>query len=239
MIRTILIDDEDSSIQVLKTLINKYFNFIEIVGTANSVKNSKKLILEQSPDLIFLDIEMTDGTGFDLLDTVPTEKFKVIFITAYSEYTLKAIKKRAFDYLLKPIDIDELESTIFQVQKEIQKPRTKSVKYPSKINIPYKSGSAYLDTSSIIRLEAHGSYSKIHISDNEEFLVSNNLKHFENKLNPANFFRCHHSHIVNLSKVKRVINEMGTMAILEDGSHIDISKRKKNEFFRRMEMNIS
>lgn len=238
MVRTVLIDDEKASICVLTSLFEEYFHFVEVVGNATSVKEGKKEILKHKPDLVFLDIEMGDGTGFDLLESISVTDFKVVFITAYSEYALKAIKKRAFDYLLKPIDVDELRDTLSQIKTELQQNEMHTTKYPSKLNIPYKNGSLYIEVNKISRIEAQGSYCKIYTTDKEEYIVSNNLKHFENKLNPNQFFRCHHSHLINLSKVERIINEMGMIAVLNDGTHVDISKRKKCEFHRSMGLSL-
>ncbi len=239
MIKTILIDDEKSSIKVLNALFKEYFDFIEVIDTATSVKTGKVSILKHNPDLVFLDIKMNDGTGFDLLKSLPFINFKIIFMTAYSEYALKAIKTQALDYLLKPIDVDELTETLLSFKKEFEREKSIQCSYPSKILVPYKNGSIYLEVSKIIRIEAQGSYCKIFVEGKGDYLISNNLKHFEGKMNPNQFFRCHHSHLINLEKVESINNEVGMEVVLTDGSRIDVSRRKKAEFYKAMDINLN
>lgn len=232
MIKAVLIDDETSAIKALQALLKEYFSFITVAATATSITAGKKAVLKHQPDLVFLDIELQDGSGFDLLESIPVN-FKVIFVTAYSEYALQAIKKRAFDYILKPIDVDELAKTLDEVKRTLWN-QTEASSYSSTLSIPCKNGNVYAPADQIIRLDAHGSYCKIFMENGEAYMVSNNLSHFEKMLNPKQFFRCHNSHIINLSKVKKVLQEMGTVAVLSDGAQVDISKRRKAEFNLRM-----
>ncbi|ELR72726.1 two component transcriptional regulator, LytTR family [Fulvivirga imtechensis AK7] len=231
MIRVVLIDDENTAIRALQTLLHEYFDYIEVVGTASSLDEGKIVVLRQKPDLVFLDIELRDGTGFDLLEAIPVN-FKVVFVTAYSEYALKAIKKRAFDYLLKPVDVDELARTLDDIKRELQ--TREAPRYPARLSIPCKNGSLYIQADQILKLDASGSYSKIFLENGDSHMASHNLSYFEKLLDPGRFFRCHHSHIVNLTKVKRVLFEMGMIVVLTDGSCVDVSKRKKTEFNQRM-----
>jgi len=230
MIKAILIDDENSAINALSTLLTEYFDFVEVIATANSVDEGYKVLTNHTPDIIFLDVEMPDGTGFDLLKRFSSTPFKVIFVTAYSEYAIKAIKEKAFDYLLKPIDINELTSTLQQLKGSIKPKST-----PSRISVPCKNGHQYLKTDHIIKIAASGSYCKIYLTTGENLTVSSNLKHFEQILCGQKFYRCHHSYIVNLDKVVSVINDIGAIAVLEDDSQVDISKRKKHDFIEHME----
>lgn len=234
MIKTILIDNEDTLRQELKIILDEECDFIEVISVENSVEEGRKSILKYSPDLIFLDIELADGTGFDLLKSIPTIDFKIIFMTASLKYAVQAIKKGAFDYLLKPIDVDELSVTLFRIKRTLKIPNRDIERDGARFSIPYQNGIVYLEINKIIRIEAQGSYCKIHTNDQAVYTVSSRLKSYERKLGIHTFFRCHHSHIINLSKVSRVINEMKIVAVMDDGSHIDISTRRKNEFYKSM-----
>lgn len=231
MIKAVVIDDESSAISALKAVLDEYFSFVEVIATGRSIAEGRKILLKHSPDLLFLDIELQDGSGFDLLEAIPVN-FKVVFVTAYSEYALKAIKKRAFDYLLKPVDIDELAKTLDHMRKAPDRGALSG--YAQRISIACRNGNLFVSTDDILRLEAQGSYSIIFLENGDSYLVSHNLSYFEKVLDPVHFYRCHHSHIINLGKVTRAIHELGTVAILCDGSRVDVSKRKKTEFNHRM-----
>lgn len=236
MIKAVIIDDEKLAVTTLQTFLEEYFDDIEVVGTASSLDDAKIVLLKQNPDLVFLDIKLKDGTGFELLDSLSAD-FRVIFVTAYSEYALEAIKKRAYDYLLKPVDIDELTDALYHVRKELQS--SDSFKHATRLAVPCKNGSIYVKINEIMRVEAHGSYSKIFLESGITHMISHNLSYIEKLLNPALFFRCHYSHIVNLSKVEKVIHELGILAVLSDGSQVQVSTRKKVDLTLRMsEMDI-
>lgn len=244
--KAVIIDDEKKSREVLNTLLEKNFPNVNIVGTADGVKTGIKLVTEQAPDIIFLDIKMADGTGFDLLEALDRPKARVIFTTAYDQYALKAIKYSALDYLLKPIDIEELKIAVEKAEKQKQEmPVMENLQFLlenfrknennySRITLP--TGNAYevVNISDIIRCEAETSYTKFVLANKRNVLVSSSLKYYEDLLPEKDFFRLHHHHLVNLSHVQKFLKEDGGYVIMSDGSKIEISRRKKEAFIQRL-----
>ncbi|MBS1652025.1 MAG: response regulator transcription factor [Bacteroidetes bacterium] len=244
MIKTIIIEDEQKSREVLLSIITKHCPMLQVVGQATNVTEGVNLIKNENPELVFLDISMPDGSGFDLLEKTSNNKFEVIFATASDQHAIKAIKYSACDYLLKPIDADELKTA---VDKILQKKNTaqgieninfliqqlkRSDENFQKITLP--TGNAYevINLKDIIHCSADGSYTKFHLSDSRTLLVSFSLKHYEELLPENEFFRVHHQHLINTSHVIRVLKEDSGYAIMSDGSKIEISRRKKDDFLK-------
>ena len=199
-IRAIVIDDEEDSVNFIKSIIDEFCPEVNVVETANSVNEGVTKIKDYNPDIVFLDVEMPNGTGFDLLERFSTINFDVIFITAYNHYAIKAIKYSAVDYILKPISIEEL---IDAVKKVIQNKNEKTHVHnydnlinnlksssPQKLAIPTRLGLQYIDTNNIIRIEADRSYSNVHIQGQKKIMVSRNLVEFQELLQSQSFFRC-------------------------------------------------
>jgi two-component system LytT family response regulator len=243
-LKAVVIDDELNSIDVLKMLIGKYCPTVTIVGQAEDADDGKKIIAAYDPDIVFLDIEMPLGSGFDMLDKIGQHKFQVIFITAYNHYALKAIKYCALDYLLKPVDIDELIEAVTKVSERIRHQHThdaidilkrhiqKGVT-GTKISVPTQDGLQFIDVHEIIRCEASGNYTRMHLLKNQHFLITRTLKEYEELLTPYNFLRIHHAHLINLAHLEKYVKGEGGYAVMTDGSVVDISKRKKSEFLAR------
>lgn len=240
----VIIEDEFHSREFLKNVLAELFPDMPLMGTAESVQTGIELIGRTSPDLVFLDIEMQSGTGFDLLQGLPQRNFDVIFTTAYDHYALQAIKFSAVDYLLKPIDLDELTLAVGKV-RDRQSRKTgnaaletllANLKQPESekqtITLATMDGLEFVPLSHIIRLEAAGAYTTFFLKDGRKIMVSKNLKEYEQLLPSSSFFRPHNSHIVSLNEVKRVLKTDGGSAILNDGSTILISPKKKDEFVR-------
>lgn len=242
MLRSVIIDDEKKSRNTLSTLIERYTNGVTVCAEATNVANGIKVINEVRPKLIFLDISMPDGTGFDLLDNLIDKKIELIFTTAYSEYAIKAIKMQAIDYLLKPINILELQNAINKVQDKImtaEKSDNSSLqyinknaehRYKDKIGISVNGGLEFLLFTDIIHLTAKGSYTSIYCKDNKTILSSHSLKEYEDLLPTEFFFRTHHSHIVNLLHIKHFHRGDGGYIIMNDNSEIALSRRKRKDF---------
>ena len=244
-LRTIIVDDELDAVNFIQTIIKEYCPMLEIVGKANTALDGIKTINEVKPDLVFLDVEMPHGSGFDLLSQFPEKTFDVIFITAFNHYAIKAIKFSAVDYILKPINISEF---IQAVEKVIEK-RNSSVNQnsnyiallenlktslPFKLAIPTSDGMEYLKTKDIIRIEADRSYSWFYLVNKRKILVSKNLKEYQELLNDRNFFRPHNSHLINLEHVKRYIRSEGGAIEMSDGSQVPISRTRKDLFLTHM-----
>ncbi len=244
-LRTIIVDDEPDAVNFIKSIITEYCPKLEVVGTGKSAKEGAKLIIDKTPDLVFLDVEMPHGSGFDLLANFPEHSFDVIFITAFNHYAIKAIKFSAVDYILKPININEF---IVAVDKVLEK-RSNNHKpssgintllenvrssLPGKLAIPTSDGMEYLNTKEIIRIEADRSYSWFFLMDSRKVLVSRNLKEYQELLSDRNFFRTHNSHLINLEHVKKYIRHEGGAVELIDGSQVPISRGKRDLFLLQM-----
>ena len=190
------------------------------MGKAHSAKDGTKAILAKNPDIVFLDVEMPHGSGFDLLSHFPEKTFDVIFITAFNHYAIKAIKFSAVDYILKPININEFISAVDKVIDKRTSNQNRNVNYetllenikstlPGKLAIPTSDGMEYLNTKEIIRVEADRSYSWFFLKDRRKLLVSRNLKEYQVLLSDRSFFRTHNSHLINLEHVKKYIRSQG------------------------------
>ena len=246
MIKTVIVEDEQKSLDMLAGIILKNCPELDIVGLAKNVAEGAVLIKSQKPDLVFLDINMPDGSGFDLLEQVAGSKFELIFATASDQHAIRAIKYSACDYLLKPIDIEELKIAVGKVvQKKNAIPNMENLQFLiqhlkradenfQKITLP--TGNAYeiVNVRDIIRCEADGSYTNFYLSDKRKLMVSAGLKHYEELLPENEFIRVHHHHLVNMNHVVRFLKEDGGYAVMSDGTKIEISRRKKETFLEKL-----
>jgi len=246
MIKTLIIEDEQKSRELMSMLVEKNCPQLQIVGLAKNVTEGIDMIRSMNPDLIFLDISMPDGTGFDLLEAVQGKKFEIIFSTATDKHALKAIKYSACDYLLKPIDVDELKTAVEKVAlKKNTTPTMDNLQFLiqhlkkaddnyQKITLP--TGNAYeiVNIKDIIRCEADGSYTHFYLTGNKKLMVSASLKHYEDLLPENDFIRVHHQNLINMGHVMRYLKEDGGYAVMSDGTKIEISRRKKDSFMERL-----
>ncbi|GAB4286240.1 MAG: LytTR family DNA-binding domain-containing protein [Marinilabiliales bacterium] len=243
--KAVIIDDELKAIKSIEYIVSEYCKNISIVGTAENIDEAVKVVNETNPDIVFLDIELQKGTGFDLLEKIPKRNFNVIFITAYNQYAIKAIKFSAVDYILKPIDIYEFISAVNKVVEKRNSGVNWDEKYdvlinnlneskPTKLALPTFDGTEYINIQDIVRIEADRSYSYIFLTDKRRIVVSKSLIEFEELLADNNFFRTHKSHLVNLDHVKKHIKHDGGYAEMSDGTKVMIARRKKEEFVNAM-----
>jgi two-component system LytT family response regulator len=244
MFKAVIVDDELDAIESVKLLLNENFSNITIAGTAQNVHDAQEIIALVKPDIVFLDIEMPDGTGFDVLEAIPDRKFKVIFITAYNQYAIKAFKYSAVDYILKPIDIDEFVNAVGRLEElNTSNPKAEEKikvllenvngKRPEKIALSTSESIEFVRISDIIQIEAEGSYSTLKFQDQTSLVVSKNLGEFESLLEDHPFYIPHQSHLINLLHVKKV-TRLGNEIVMEDGSIAFLSRRKKNQFMELM-----
>jgi two-component system LytT family response regulator len=244
MFKAVIVDDELDAIESVKLLLNENFSNITIAGTAQNVHDAQEIIALVKPDIVFLDIEMPDGTGFDVLEAIPDRKFKVIFITAYNQYAIKAFKYSAVDYILKPIDIDEFVNAVGRLEElNTSNPKAEEKikvllenvngKRPEKIALSTSESIEFVRISDIVQIEAEGSYSTLKFQDQTSLVVSKNLGEFESLLEDHPFYRPHQSHLINLLHVKKV-TRLGNEIVMEDGSIAFLSRRKKNQFMELM-----
>jgi two-component system LytT family response regulator len=235
MHRAIIIDDELIGVNTLKILIEKHVPYtIRVVATSTEPESGIKLIEDYRPDVVFLDISMPKMNGFELLEKLQYRDFKLIFTTAHEEYAIKAIKNKAYDYLLKPIDIDELKQCINNVVKETEKKEPLKASTYRTIELSVKDGIIFIKPDDIIRLEASGSYTQFYLSNGIKHIASKNLKDYEALLDPLSFYRCHLSHVINLRHVIKLVSTDGLFAKMSDDSLVEIAKKNKQIFIERL-----
>ena len=242
MVKAIIVDDELKSRLTLQKMINIHCPGVVILELTDSVATAAVAIEQHQPDLVFLDIEMPFENGFMLFERIPKPDFKVIFTTAYDHYAIKAIKLSALDYLLKPVDADDLIAAVSKIhpqnhlQSKIEallsnlKPKTNS----AKIAVPTFNGLQMLNTGDIVKCKADESYTQISLANGSKLMVSRLLKEFEDLLTDLNFFRVHHSYLINLSHVVNYVKGNGGHVIMSDGESVEVSRRKKTELLGRL-----
>jgi two-component system LytT family response regulator len=242
MLTAIIIDDEQKGRVALKQKLQDYCPDVKLAGEAANGLEGLKLIDKHQPEVVFLDIEMPRMNGFEMLHQVKNKNFHLIFTTAYDQYAIKAIKYSAFDYLLKPVDIEELKSAIDKVQNDKKQhtgqklevlEQNISTRNPlNKIAIPTLEGLLFFDIAEIIHLEAQSNYTSIYFHHHPRLLASRTLKEFEDLLPTDVFFRPHHSHLINLKFIKRYIKGDGGQIEMQNGNFVDVARRKKEEFLK-------
>ncbi|KAB2918095.1 MAG: response regulator transcription factor [Bacteroidetes bacterium] len=240
MLNAIIIDDKPANIETLKSLIDTYCPQLSIVGTATNIEEGSSSIIRLNPSIVFLDIEMPEGNGFDLLKRFNPAPFAVIFTTAYNQYAVQAFRENALDYLLKPIDIEALQESVAKAEKHIYLEQTgknlekymRQLQVPdtSKIALPTQEGYLFVDHTNVIHCEASGSYTHIYLQEGKKILVSMRLKECEDILPAKSFFRVHHSHIIGLRHISKYIRGRGGYLVMQDGSKVEVSASRKDEF---------
>jgi len=241
-IRSIIVDDESAARQSLKHFISEYCPNLEILVTAANIQEASLLIQKNDIDLVFLDIEMPRGNGFDLFDLVPNETFETIFVTAFSQYAIQALNMSAAHYLLKPIDIDELILAVEKVGSILLEKssinRTSILienlknfnNQKRKVVIPLMEGFEVVKMNEIIYMIADDNFVHIHLDNKQHFMACRSLKFYEEQLSDAGFFRIHRKHLINLEKVKRFLKGKNGFVVMEDGKQLELSASKKKGF---------
>lgn len=235
LLTAIIVDDELHGRENLKKIMGVYCPEIEILGLAESALQAKLLVNSLKPDVVFLDINMPVLDGFDFLEEFEDREFLVVFVSAFTEHGINAVKAGAADYLLKPISIKELKLTVkklLSIQNKSQKAEISSDK--DKLLIPASHGFHVLAIDEIIRLEGDGCYTTVVTKDQKKSIVSRTLKNFEDSLPSEKFFRIHKSHLINLRHVKHYSNQSGNFVTMADESRIEISRRKAPDFVLRI-----
>ena len=243
-ISALIVDDEELARKNLEFLLKDDCPSVDVIGTAANAREAKKFVQANKIDLMFLDIEMPNGSGFELLESLEDEiNFKIIFITAYHEYALKAFKYSAVDYLLKPINIDELQASIGKVQpgagsesKEkisaLIENMSKKGEAMGKIALPSMEGLQFVNLDEIIYCESQDNYTQFFLTDGKRIMVSKTIKHFEELLDPNSFFRVHQSNIINLKYIDKYVKGEGGYVVMKKGERIPVSRRRKDAFLQ-------
>jgi two-component system, LytTR family, response regulator len=248
MIRTVLVDDETDSIRMLQRLLETYCPNVSIVGKADGVESGLESIRATWPDLVFLDIEMTEGNAFDLLNRLMPINFQVIFVTAFDSYAVRGFKYNAVDYLMKPIDIGELKNAVNKVTSKTREESETSAHQmktvlesvgnfqlsQQKMGVPTLTGLIFVAISEIIRFEAKGRYTSIYLDNGEVILAARTIKEYEELVPETNFFRIHNSHIICLQKIRQYHKGRGGYVVMQDGEAIDVASRRRMEFLQRL-----
>lgn len=236
----VIVDDEKSNIENLSLLLNRYVNNINIVGTAQNTDEAIALIDKLQPDLVFLDIEMPGRNGFEVLKAFNKPPFDVIFVTAYDQYGIKAIKFSALDYLLKPIDVEELKQAIEKAAARLlQKKDNHSIgnllsflkqehNSNPRIALPGTNEIRYVNISEVVRCESSNNYTFVYLTGGEKILVSRSLKEFADLLASYHFIRTHQSHLVNAGFVKSYLREDGGTVLMKDHTRIPVSRQNRD-----------
>ena len=245
MKKALVIDDENRTRDLIAKMINSFGLDIEAIPAGESVASGLKAIEEHHPDVVFLDIQMPDGTGFDLLRSIPHKSFEVIFITAHEEFAIKAIKFSALDYILKPVDADELKAAVERAIASIGHKKEESQFDALQLNIqPNQRRRLVLKTQesvhvveldNIIRCEADRNYTSFYLTGGKKILVSKTLKDYETLLSGHNFLRVQQSHLINLDFVSRYDKGNGGCVVMKDDSEVPLSPAKRDIFFKILE----
>lgn len=243
LLKAILVDDEWNSLQNLQQKLLEFCPGIKVVATAQKPEEAIFLVRHHNPDVLFLDIEMPRMSGFRMLEEMKEVHAEIIFTTAYNHYAIDAIRISAFDYLVKPISVEDLQNAVNRlttqhkrlVQEKLNVLRRSLQENKSQedsIAIPTSEGMEFINIKNIVRIESSSNYSKLYLLDGHTMLVTRLLKDFEEMLTPYRFYRVHHSHVINLSYIKKYIRGEGGQVVMQNGDVIDVARRKKEEFLK-------
>lgn len=245
--RVLIVEDEIHAAERLKKMLHTIDPDIQIMTVCDSVESSVKWLKDNPwPELIFMDIEIADGRSFEIFKKV-TVTSPVIFVTSYNEFAIKAIKLSALDYLLKPIDKDELKEAVHKAQRIIksgEKPDYQNAyqsiatgEKPKKLAVNDLNGARFVDIDKIVRLKADSNYTHIVLTTGESITSSKTLKDYEEILALSGFFRVHNTHLINLSYVEKYVKGIGGTVIMTDGASIEVSRQKKKELLEALSLN--
>lgn len=240
-VKAVIIDDERNNVDNIAALLGVYCPQVQVVGTALDAPSGREIILRLQPQLVFLDIQMPGESGFDMLRSLNRYNFEVIFITAYDQYGIQAVKFAAVDYLLKPVNITELQLAVdkalvklqyrnqnLQLENLVQLLQQQNQKDEHRIPLPVLKETRFVYTRDIIRCEASNNYTRFFLNDGEVLMVSRPIFEYEDILKDYGFVRCHQSHLVNKAFIKSWVRENGQFLLLQNGEEIPISRNKKN-----------
>lgn len=253
-LRAVIVDDEELARKNLIMLLEEFCPEVEVIGEAGNIDDAESIIESSSPDVVFLDIRMPSGAeGFDLLERIPKKDFFVVFVTAFKDFAVRAFNANAAYYILKPVDIEELQSAVqkviqskesFQLAPENYSTYFESIrnlsdslvrnKPSNRIAISHTKGLKIIEDNTIVRLEASGNCTMIYFEDGSRYLDTRTLKIYENILNPDKFFRVHKSHIINLNYLTEYLNEDGHFAVLNKTQHVPVARNRVAEFVKML-----
>ncbi len=238
MLRAIIIDDEEKSRKLLKSLLNLLPHEIDIIAEADDVESGISTIKKNKPDLVFLDIHLRTGLGFDILERITEKNFKVIFTTAYDQYAIRAFRISAIDYLLKPIDPELLNEALDRAQKthlsdnkfdeKLKIARNKDKTF-NRLALCTSEGIHFVNTKDIVYCKGEGSYTRFFLNNDKSVIISKGIKEYDELLNPQGFYRVHQSFLVNINQIDQFLKEDGGTLLMKSGVKIIVSRRKKEK----------
>lgn len=233
-LKALIVDDEKDVSLALKLLLNKTCPDIEIIGVVHSAMDAVKALKKEMADILFLDVEMPGGNGFDLLEIVDNKELYVIFTTAHNEYAIKAIKNGAKDYILKPIDPDELIASVAKARTDIESIKANGAngRATSTLSISTSKGLMFVSKEDVIYIKADGRYSELYCKNEQRYTVCKNIGEYEEELSRDFFFRVHKSYLINCKHVVKINSDDGGFVEMNNKAEIEISKRRKAEFLK-------
>lgn len=242
-LRAVIVDDERSSLQNLQQKLTEFCPDIQVIASSEKPEEAILLIRQHKPDVIFLDIEMPRMSGIRMLDELTDYTGEIIFTTAYNHYAVDAIRISAFDYLVKPVSITELQNAVARLVKYkqsetkerldiLRQSLSETKSQEDKIAVPTSEGLEFIQIRNIVHIESSSNYSKIFLVSGKNMLVTKLLKDFEDILSPYRFYRVHNSHLINMNYIQKYIRGEGGQVVLQNGDVVDVSRRKKEEFLK-------
>jgi two-component system LytT family response regulator len=260
MVRALIIDDEELSRHTLRNMLELYCPAVSVVGLGSNAPQARDLIVRHNPDVVFLDIEMPEESGFDLLASIHPDhrNFAVIFVTAYDQYALRAIKASAIDYLLKPIDLDELRTAVDKlIEQSAHRPAAREMNRASmqtvldnvrpartvnRVALPTAQGLRIVTATDIVHCEGDNNYTSVHLVSGDRVVVCRTIKEFEYILGGTDFVRIHKSHLVNVRHVRSYQRELerdsGGHLVLSNGERVEVSRRRKDDLMKRFQVKV-
>jgi len=246
MIKAVCIDDEMHCLKTLTMLLKEYCPDVEVMDKCNDAETGIRAIEKHKPELVFLDIEMPAMNGFELLEKIPEVNFELIFTTSYDKYALKAIHFSALEYLLKPIDGEELQKAVQKAARRLQHPLSQQIEIlfqklhslpgaMHKLAVPTMEGLQMISIDSIINCTSDGNYTIFILKNKQKLISSRTLKEIEEMLEDHSFFRVHHSHLVNLNEIEKYIKGEGGYLLMSDGATVDVSRRRKEMLLKKLQ----
>lgn len=246
-LKALIIDDEGNAREMLEWLINTWCKEVDVVGMCASAEEGIKAIHDVQPDIVFLDIEMPHMNGFEMLEKLTGEHtFELVFTTAYDQYAIRAFRYSAFNYLLKPVDPEDLKQTVDRIlhkkhqatreQLDLLMEQVKSLRPTvQRIALSAADGLRFVKTEDILYCQAESNYTQVKLINGDRVLVSKTLKEFDETLSGEDFFRVHNSFVINLNQIKKFIRGEGGYVLMNDGQQITIARSKREDFFARFE----
>ena len=244
--RAIIIDDEPDCVRLMTLQLKMYCPQVEVIAECTSSEEGLKAIRNHAADIVFLDIEMPNMNGFQLLEAVGDINFAVVFVTAYDKFAVKAFKFSATDYLLKPTDAKDLQAAIQKVErsrkmdsrqmellKQYLSPATTAKTFPDKIALPHQDGVVFVELSNILYCEADDNYTRFYLSNGQKHLISKTLRDIQEVLEERNFLRISRQHLINLNQIAKFMKGEGSYVIMSDGQSINVARSQKDKLIEK------